>query len=189
MPKDRPVLPRLIYVMGPSGAGKDAVLGYARERLDPASNVLFAHRYITRPPSAGGENHVALSDAEFAVRRAAGLFAFHWQAHDISYGIGIEIEAWRRAGFVVVVSGSREHFQTLETARQHIRGVLITAPVEILRRRLTERGRDSAASIAERLDRADTLATSDRTVTVIDNSGPLAAAGNQLVAFILGAAN
>ena len=71
--------------------------------------IAFAHRYITRPADAGGENHVALSRAEFALRRAHGLFAFHWQAHGNDYGIGREIQAWRAAGLTVVVSGSREH--------------------------------------------------------------------------------
>ena len=79
--------------MGPSGAGKDSVLRYARERL-AGSGVLFAHRYITRPPVAGDENFVSLDPAEFAARRARGLFAFDWEAHGCLYGIGLEIEAW-----------------------------------------------------------------------------------------------
>ena len=65
----------LVYVMGPSGAGKDSVLGRARSLLPPAAPVVFAHRYITRPAEAGGENHVALTRDEFATRRACGLFA------------------------------------------------------------------------------------------------------------------
>ena len=80
----------LVYVMGPSGAGKDSVLGRARAMLSIDLPVVFAHRYITRPVDAGGENHVALSHAEFALRRAHGLFAFHWQAHGNDYGIGLE---------------------------------------------------------------------------------------------------
>src|ERR1700722_10988516 len=88
----------LVYVMGPSGAGKDSVLNRARALLGADAPVVFAHRYITRPAEAGGENHVALSPEEFAVRRAHGLFAFHWQAHGNEYGIGREIHAWRKAG-------------------------------------------------------------------------------------------
>ena len=88
----------LFYVMGPSGAGKDSVLARARQLLAPDTSVIFAHRYITRPAEASGENHVALSDLEFAMRRTHGLFAFHWQAHGNHYGIGREIHAWRKAG-------------------------------------------------------------------------------------------
>ena len=85
----------LVYVMGPSGAGKDSVLERARALLSADLPIAFAHRYITRPADVGGENHVALSRAEFALRRAHGLFAFHWHAHGNDYGIGQEIHAWR----------------------------------------------------------------------------------------------
>ena len=66
----------LVYVMGPSGAGKDSVLGRARVLLPPKAPVVFAHRYITRPADIGGENHVAVTRAEFAMRRAYGVGRF-----------------------------------------------------------------------------------------------------------------
>lgn len=143
----------LIYIMGPSGAGKDSVLGRARAMLSIDLPVVFAHRYITRPAEAGGENHVALSEAEFALRRAHGLFAFHWQAHGNDYGIGLEIHAWRRAGLTVVVSGSREHFRKLTGVDKDTVPVLITAPAERLQERLLKRGREDAAAAADRLRR------------------------------------
>jgi ribose 1,5-bisphosphokinase len=37
----------LFYLIGPSGAGKDALLAYARDQLAGSSPVLFSHRYIT----------------------------------------------------------------------------------------------------------------------------------------------
>jgi ribose 1,5-bisphosphokinase len=180
-------LPPLVYVMGPSGAGKDAVLDFARAALPVGSPVAFAHRYITRPAHSGGENHVALSPAEFASRRNAGLFAFHWHAHGTDYGIGIEIETWRRAGFVVVVSGSREHARTLDATALGLRFVLITAPSEVLRQRLTGRGREPDAAIAERLARAAALAVDEPALTVIDNAGPLDQAGRALLALLMAA--
>jgi ribose 1,5-bisphosphokinase len=139
--------------MGPSGAGKDSVLGRARAMLSIDLPVVFAHRYITRPHDIGGENHVALSPSEFALRRAHGLFAFHWQAHGNDYGIGHEIEAWRNAGLAVVVSGSREHFRTMDGIDKDTVPVLITAPAERLKERLRKRGREDGAEAAERLQR------------------------------------
>ena len=100
----------LVYVMGPSGAGKDSVMGRARALLPAAAPVIFAHRYIPRPAATGGANHVALSSTDFALADAQPV-CFHWQAHGNDYGIGREIYAWRNAGLTVVVSGSREHFQ------------------------------------------------------------------------------
>ena len=43
---------RLVYVMGPSGAGKDSLLSFARSALADEP-VVFAHRYITRPAGQG----------------------------------------------------------------------------------------------------------------------------------------
>jgi len=99
---------KLIVVMGPSGVGKDTLLRLARAQLAGGA-IQFAHRYITRPEH-GDENFVALSEPEFAARSARGLFALDWRAHGFHYGIGAEIDLWRRAGCAVVFNGSREHF-------------------------------------------------------------------------------
>lgn len=174
----------LFYVMGPSGAGKDSVLGRARAMLPADTSIVFAHRYITRPPEASGENHVALSAPEFAMRRAHGLFAFHWQAHGNHYGIGREIHAWRKAGLTVVVSGSREHFQNVASVDPDTYPVLITAPAEQLRQRLAARGREDAAAAAERLGRSDAYDVHDPRLITITNDGALDAAAEAFVRVI-----
>jgi ribose 1,5-bisphosphokinase len=171
----------LFYVMGPSGAGKDSVLARARQLLAPDTSVIFAHRYITRPAEASGENHVALSDLEFAMRRTHGLFAFHWQAHGNHYGIGREIHAWRKAGLTVVVSGSREHFQSVAGVDPDTYPVLITAPVARLRERLAARGREDEAAAARRLERSDAYDVHDPRLITIVNDGPLDEAAMALV--------
>ncbi len=171
----------LFYVMGPSGAGKDSVLARARALLPADTSVVFAHRYITRPAEASGENHVALSAAEFAMRRAHGLFAFHWQAHGNHYGIGREIHAWRKAGLTVVVSGSREHFQDVAGVDPDTYPVLITAPVELLRDRLAARGREDEAATARRLERSDAYDVHDPRLITITNDGAVDDAARTLV--------
>lgn len=171
----------LFYVMGPSGAGKDSVLARARELLPPDMSVVFAHRYITRPPEAAGENHVALSGPEFAVWRSHGLFAFHWQAHGNHYGIGREIHAWRKAGLTVVVSGSREHFQNVAGVDPDTYPVLITAPAGQLRERLSARGREDEAAAAKRLERSNAYEVHDPRLITITNDGPLDVAARTLV--------
>lgn len=171
----------LFYVMGPSGAGKDSVLARARALLPADTSVVFAHRYITRPPEASGENHVALSRPEFEMRRTHGLFAFHWQAHGNHYGIGREIHAWRKAGLTVVVSGSREHFQNVAGTDPDTYPVLITAPAEQLRERLAARGREDEAAAARRLERSDAYDVHDPRLITIANDGPLDDAARLLV--------
>jgi ribose 1,5-bisphosphokinase len=167
---------RLVYLMGASGVGKDALLRYARTRLGD-TDILFAHRYITRQPVPGDENFIALSQQEFAVRREFGLFSFAWSAHGCDYAIGREIDEWLRRGAVVVVSGSRAHY------RDGVVGtclpVLITTAPEILAARLASRGRESEAACRERLAR--TIDGECAGAIVIDNSGPLAIAGEVLI--------
>lgn len=144
---------RLIWLMGPSGSGKDSLLLALRE-CAPA-RVIVAHRYITRCASAGGENHVALSEHEFRRRREYGLFALDWQAHQFYYGLGIEIDQWLASGLDVVVNGSRLH---LAAARQRygeqLWPVCLQVSAEILAGRLRQRGREDEAAIAQRLARA-----------------------------------
>lgn len=163
----------LIYVMGPSGAGKDSVLVRARTLLAPEAPVVFAHRYITRPADTGGENHVAVTRAEFAMRRAYGLFAYHWDAHGNDYGVGREIHDWRAAGLTVVVSGSRDHFLRTGGLDSQARPVLITAPADCLKQRLAGRGRETSTEAAKRLQRAEAYEIDDPRLVTIVNDGSL----------------
>jgi ribose 1,5-bisphosphokinase len=174
----------LVYVMGPSGAGKDSVLSRVRARLSADAPVVFAHRYITRPAEAGGENHIALSPAEFAVRRMHGLFAFHWQAHGNDYGIGREIHAWRKAGLTVVVSGSREHFRRVGGVDDDTHPVLITAPAETLAERLAARGREDKAAATARLGRSAAYEVNDPRLVTIVNDGALDVAAENFVSLL-----
>ncbi|SQA98136.1 Ribose 1,5-bisphosphate phosphokinase PhnN [Cedecea neteri] len=100
---------KLIWLMGPSGSGKDSLLSALRQQEH--ARLLVAHRYITRAADAGCENHIALSANEFEQRQQLGLFALSWQAHEHSYGVGVEMDIWLEAGFDVVVNGSRQHLK------------------------------------------------------------------------------
>ncbi|MFS2225013.1 ribose 1,5-bisphosphokinase [Pantoea sp. B65] len=144
---------RLIWLMGASGSGKDSLLNALREQ--PPEGVMVAHRYITRPADAGGENHIALSEVEFLRRRGKGLFAIDWQAHQQHYALGIEIDLWLAQGIDVVVNGSRLH---LSAARQRYAAQLLPVCLQVspalLASRLRQRGRENEAEIALRLQRA-----------------------------------
>lgn len=58
---------KLIWLMGPSGSGKDSLLAELRQQEH--EQLLIAHRYITRAANAGNENHIALSEQEFSFVR------------------------------------------------------------------------------------------------------------------------
>ncbi|MFB0871956.1 ribose 1,5-bisphosphokinase, partial [Enterobacter hormaechei] len=58
---------KIVWLMGPSGSGKDSLLAALRQQEN--NQLLVAHRYITRAADAGCENHIALSEKEFAQRQ------------------------------------------------------------------------------------------------------------------------
>lgn len=174
----------LIYVMGPSGAGKTRVIDYARCKIDGSLPIVFAHRYITRPLGRDSENYVMLSVHEFALRKAHGLFVFDWAAYGFNYGIGVEIKSWLAQGLSVVIDGSRAHFVSRKLDVGKIVPVLMTVGRDELRRRLTAREREDAQAIEERLQRADKFTPADLSLVTIDNSGPVEQAGEAFTAIL-----
>lgn len=172
---------RLYYVIGASGVGKDTLMDYARERLIQAP-VIFAHRYITRPVELKGENHIHLSEAEFANRLRLGCFKFHWNSHGWSYALGTEVDTWLNQGLNVVMNGSRGYFEQACSLHPELIPVLITASSETLRERLVKRGRESAEEIEERIARAAEYAVPQTALMrTIENETTIEEAGEKLV--------
>lgn len=174
---------RLLYVVGPSGSGKDSLIDYVRPHA-PA-NVAFARRTITRLASAGGEQHIAVTPHDFEELLASGAFAMHWRANGLAYGIGREILDWLAQGRTVVVSGSRAYLPQALAAFPGLQVISITASIETLRARLVARSRESAAEIEARLARATALQVPPGTVVhEIRNDGDLAHGGERLLALL-----
>ena len=161
----------LVAVVGPSGAGKDTLMGLARVRLAGDARFVFARRAITRPAEAGGEDHRELSAPEFAAERAAGGFALWWDAHGLSCGIPRAIEGDMAARRVVVANLSRGVLAEA-AARYRLRVLMITAPVATLAARLAARGREDAADIAARLAREAALPAGLDVTTVMNDATP-----------------
>ncbi|CCH47905.1 phosphonate metabolism protein/1,5-bisphosphokinase (PRPP-forming) PhnN [Pseudodesulfovibrio piezophilus] len=176
---------RLIYVVGPSGCGKDSVINYARARC-PGKEAIFAHRYITRPITLGSENHIYLHPDEFKARLDRNLFALQWDSHGFRYGIGAEIDLWMDAGFPVIMNGSRAYLSEASSRYPNIVPILVTVETEILRQRLLARGRESGEEIESRLQRANAFGVEHPSLQTIDNSGELVEAGESLLKLVRG---
>ena len=128
---------KLIWLMGASGSGKDSLLTELRQREQ--TQLLVAHRYITRAASAGSENHIALSEQEFFTRAGQNLLALSWHANGLYYGIGVEIDLWLHAGFDVLVNGSRAH---LPQARARYQSALLPICLQVSPEILRQRPQD-----------------------------------------------
>ena len=96
-----------VAVVGPSGAGKDAVIGYARSRLGGDPRFHFVRRVITRPCDGQSEIHDTMDVAQFHAAEAAGHFALTWRAHGLLYGLPATVDALIAAGRTVVANTSR----------------------------------------------------------------------------------
>ncbi len=175
---------KLFYVIGASGAGKDTLMNYVRTHINGSEQVAFAHRYITRPPFTGNENHVYLSTDEFLLRINAGLFALHWESHNQHYGIGLEINAWLEKGFNVIVNGSRQYLPIAQQLYPAMKVILIDAKPEIIAERLASRGRESTADIEKRMARTAEIDTDLKNCVKIQNNGSIEEAGNELLNII-----
>jgi len=180
----RPSRGRLVYVMGPSGSGKDSVISYARARHGELPHIAFTHRYITRPAAAGGENHVELAPAEFLARRNAGCFAISWRSHGNDYGLGREMDLWMERGLSVVANGSRAHFAHAAARYPDLVPVLVQVDPSRLQERLRARDREDAAGRASRLAQAAAEPPVHPALVIIDNNGLLSVAGESLMALL-----
>lgn len=176
---------RLVYLIGASGAGKDSIIAYARDRLAGESDHLFPRRHITRPAESGGEDHISVSSAAFYSDCAAGRFALHWRGNGLSYGIGGEIDLWLQAGRHVVINGSRAYLPEAAARYPTLLPVLITIDPAVLRQRLLARGREMPDQVEARIRRATELeAVCHPALAVIANNGPLAEAGEAFVSLL-----
>jgi ribose 1,5-bisphosphokinase len=147
---------RLVLMVGPSGAGKDTLIGLARATLRDDPSVVFPRRVITR--AAADEPHDTMDAEAFEGAARAGAFALTWDAHDLRYGIPAGIDADIRAGRTVVCNVSRTIVDEARERYAEVCVVLVTAPPEVLAARLAARARDSDGDLAKRLARTDAFA-------------------------------
>ncbi|WP_208620629.1 phosphonate metabolism protein/1,5-bisphosphokinase (PRPP-forming) PhnN [Paraburkholderia aspalathi] len=172
---------RFVVIVGPSGAGKDTLIDYAREHLADDNTIHFVRRVITRPVSVG-EDHDPVTSDMFEERVGRAAFALHWDAHGLRYGLPGIIDDWLEQRHVVVANGSRA---VLPEARRRygslLRVINVSASPNVLAERLEKRGREGYDGRRARIARTAQIHVDLSDALDIDNSGELSIAGQALV--------
>lgn len=174
---------RLIYLIGPSGSGKDTVLDAARGAL-AERGVHVARRVITRSAEAVGESAEAVSPVAFEQLERSGAFAMSWRANDLAYGIPAQVNHWLAAGDDVLVNGSRGYLSQARQRYPDMLVVLLSVRPDVLRQRLLNRNRETLEQIEARLARNARFEDSLDELYLLDNSEDLQASVDKLLRII-----
>src|ERR1700682_5518494 len=121
---------RLILVVGPSGAGKDTLIGLAQAACADDSGIVFPRRVVTREASSFEDNEQVSLDA-FRKALARGDFTIHWEAHGHCYALPRAIDEDIRAGRIVIANVSRTMIDAMRRAYADVTVVSVTAPPEV----------------------------------------------------------
>ena len=176
---------RLLYLIGPSGSGKDSLLQWLLQNIQPDVPLHLARRCITRATQASGEQHEPVSQAQWDRLCEAGALALHWQANGLSYGVRKTELAPLALGHCVLVNGSRAHLDEARQGFPDLTAVHINVTAERLQQRLKQRGREDAFAVERRLRRNQNLPASAECAD-ISNDGPIEVAGAALLAVVQG---
>ncbi len=144
----------VIYVMGPSGVGKDSLLNWLRAhvRALPSPPALrFARRTITRAAGISNEDHEPIEVDVFLQQAQSGAFALRWQAHGLHYGVRhaeMEGPGW------LMVNGSRAYAPQARARLPGLAVLHVSAPDALVGERLAARQRETPDQVQARLQRA-----------------------------------
>lgn len=172
-----------VCIVGPSGAGKDSLLSHARTLLADDPAMVFPRRLVTRAGNTS-EDHDTITREAFDAGVRDGSFSLHWEAHGLGYALPMAVREAVEAGKVVVCNVSRAVIPDVMERFARVYVVLITAPPAVVMERLRQRGRETGASIAARMERSRHLSAVLNPDLTIMNTGPVEIGGERLSGFL-----
>jgi ribose 1,5-bisphosphokinase len=142
-----------VCVVGPSGVGKDTLIGLARKSLAGEKGFFFVRRLVTRPPGAF-EDHDTIAEPEFKTKSETGGFSLSWRAHGLGYAVPNDVKKAVDEGLVAVCNLSRTAIDAARALFPRVAVVRIEASPDVIAARLAARGREGGELIAARIERA-----------------------------------
>ena len=163
----------LVLVVGPSGSGKDTLIGLARTQLAHDTRFIFPRRVITRIAHIDAEDHDTLTPEAFEAARLAGQFALSWGAHGLFYGLTKKSLSPVMNGSTAIINVSRSVIANAESLDARVTVLSVKCRPELLSKRIAERGRESAEDILLRLKReAPINVTTARLFEIVNETDP-----------------
>ena len=176
----------LILMIGNSGSGKDSLIQWVLKAWPTGRMPPFVPtRLITRPPSPETEGFVSISEEQFQQMAEKGAFSLQWKSYDNYYGVGREIEDEIAKGHSVLVNVSRQIVEETRKQFPQVIVIFIRVPFQITETRIRSRGREEGSALESRLERARENPEFASADYIIDNSGDLEKAGQQLLDILL----
>jgi guanylate kinase len=147
----------LLVVAGPSGVGKGTIVARLRERFPGLWESVSCTTRPRRSTEVDGVDYQFLTRAEFEALRDAGGFLEWFPVFDDLYGTPrAPVEEHLAAGDDVLLEIDVQGALRVETLVPEAVLVFVAPPsLDELRRRLTERGTESPASLDRRLAEAE----------------------------------
>jgi guanylate kinase len=149
MSSSKPSAGSVLIVAAPSGAGKSSLVNAL---LKQETDIVLSVSFTTRDPRPGeqhGKEYFFVSEAEFREREAKAEFLESAQVHGNFYGTS------KRLIEDVLLEIDWQGAQQVRRQFPDAVGIFILPPsIEALEQRLKQRGQDSDAVIARRLDNA-----------------------------------
>ncbi|MFX1366450.1 MAG: phosphonate metabolism protein/1,5-bisphosphokinase (PRPP-forming) PhnN [Promethearchaeota archaeon] len=175
----------LFLIVGNSGSGKDTIISEIIKKYPSHLKQIYApKRYITRE-SSQTEKNISITVEKFKYMEENGQFALKWHIYNLDYGIPIEIDEFLKKGNPVIINVSRTIVHRARELYKNIKVVFIDAPLDIIIKRLSKRGRENSEMLEERINRARLNQEFPEADYIIDNSGDLEDAVDTLLNFLL----
>lgn len=175
----------LFLIVGNSGSGKDTIISEILKKYPSNLKQIYVpKRFITRK-SSQTEKSISITVEKFKSMEENGQFALKWHIYNLDYGIPIEIDGWLKKGHPVIINVSRTIVNIARELYKNIKVIFIDAPLDIIIKRLNERGRENSEMLKERIKRARLNQEFPEADYVIDNSGDLEDAVDILLNYLL----
>jgi ribose 1,5-bisphosphokinase len=176
---------KLIYVMGPSGSGKDSLMKWVMQHKEPDFNLRWAPRWVTRENNDHEGTDQSITNERFDELRSSHLLAMDWSANGIRYGIEkVQLE-FKHDHELIFINGSRAYFYHARSLYPDLLAIHVRASLETLESRLLGRARESIASIAERLKRAEMMVFEpEESILEVRNDGEIEISGQRVLNYL-----